>query len=69
MLLPIHLLHSHSLKGGLILHRNDYAAAEWGEMCARALKPLAVSDEPFIHTGWDSLKKEGDMDALINKDL
>jgi hypothetical protein len=56
-------------KGGLILHRHDDVAAEWDEMCARALKPSAVSDEPFIHTGRDSLKKKGDTDAPIDKDL
>ena len=44
-------------KRGLILHRHDDVAAEWSEMCARALKPLAVSDEPFIHTSRDSLKR------------
>lgn len=56
-------------KGGLILHRHDDVATEWGEMCARALKPSAVSDEPYIHTGWDSLKKQGDTAAPIDKDL
>ena len=36
-------------------------------MCARALKPLAVSDEPYIHTGRDSQKKKGDEDAPIDQ--
>ena len=45
-------------KGGLILHRHDDVAMEWSEMCARAraLKPSAVCDGPYIHTGQDSLK-------------
>ena len=30
---------------------HDDVAAEWGEMCARALKSSAVSDKPYIHTG------------------
>jgi hypothetical protein len=38
-------------------------------MCARALKPSAVFDEPYIHTGQDSLKKKGNTDAPIDKDF
>ena len=57
-------------KGGHILHHYNDVAAEWGEMCARgALKPSAVSNEPFIHTGWDPWKKKGDTDAPLDKDL
>ena len=56
-------------KGGLILHRHDDVAAEWGEMCARALKPSAVSDEPYIHTGRDSQRTQGDEDTVIDKNL
>ena len=56
-------------KGGLILHRHDDVAAEWGEMCACALKPSAVFDEPFIHTGRDKQKTPGPTDAPIDKDL
>ena len=56
-------------KGGLILHRHDDVAAEWGEMCSRALKPSAVSDEPFIHTGRDNQRTPGLTGAPIDKDL
>ena len=56
-------------KGGLILHRHDDVTAEWGEMCARALKPSAVSDEPFIHTGRDAQKTPGATVAPIVKDV
>jgi hypothetical protein len=56
-------------KGGLILHRHNDVAAEWGEMCACALKPSAISDEPFIHTGRDSQQRPGDEGKLIDKDL
>ena len=37
--------------------------------CARALKPSAVSNEPHIHTGRDSLKTKGAEDKPIDKDL
>ena len=56
-------------KRGLILHCLNDVATEWSEMCARALKPLTVSDEPFIHTGWVSLNRKGNEDTPINKDL
>jgi hypothetical protein len=56
-------------EGGLILHRHDDVAAEWGEMCSHVLKPSAVSDEPFIHTGRDKQKTPGPTDASIDKDL
>ena len=56
-------------KGGLILHRHNDVAAEWGEICARALKPLAVSDEPHIHTGRDAPKATGTTGAPIDPDL
>ena len=46
-------------KGGLILHRHNDVAAEWGEICARALKPSAVYDEPHIYTSQDTLKATG----------
>jgi hypothetical protein len=38
-------------KGGLVLQRHDDVAAEWHHLCAQALTPSAVSDEPLIHTG------------------
>jgi hypothetical protein len=38
-------------KGGLVLLRHNDLAAEWGEMCAAALTPSAVSTEPLIHKG------------------
>jgi IS1 family transposase len=37
-------------------------------MCARTLKPSAVSDEPRIHTGRDSRNKKGAEDIPIDKD-
>ena len=45
------------------------ATTEWGEMCAHALKPSAVSDEPFIHTDRDTQKAPGATVAPIDKDL
>ena len=33
-------------KGGLILQRHDNLASEWHQLCAEALKPCAVTDEP-----------------------
>ena len=56
-------------KGGLVLHRHNDVAAEWGEICARALKPLAVSDEPHIHTGRDAPKATGTTGAPIDPDI
>ena len=56
-------------KGGLITHRHDDVAAAWSEFCARALKPSAVSHEPYIHTGRDTLKKAGVADTSIEKDM
>lgn len=35
-------------KGGLIHSRHDDLAQEWHELCAKALKPANVSDEPAI---------------------
>lgn len=40
-------------KGGLILMRHNDVAAEWHELCARALTPSSVSDEPLIYSGRD----------------
>jgi hypothetical protein len=31
--------------------RHNDVAAEWHHLCAQALQPSAVSDEPLIHTG------------------
>ena len=36
-------------KGGLVLLRHNDVAAEWHHLCAQALSPAAVSDEPLIH--------------------
>ena len=36
-----------------MLRHNDIAS-EWHELCAHALTPSAVSDEPLIHSGQDS---------------
>ena len=38
-------------KGGLVLLRHNNVAAEWHQLCAQALTPAAVSDEPLIHRG------------------
>jgi hypothetical protein len=38
-------------------------------MCARALKPSAVSDESYIHTGRDSQQRKGDEGKPIDKEL
>ena len=40
-------------KGGLVLLRHNDVAAEWHHLCAQALTPSAVSDEPLIHRGRD----------------
>ena len=41
------------MKGGLIIQRHGDIAAEWHHLCAEALKPSAVTDEPLIHTSRD----------------
>ena len=38
-------------KGGLVLLRHNDVVAEWHHLCAQALSPAAVSDEPLIHSG------------------
>jgi hypothetical protein len=35
-------------KGGLVIHRHDDVAGEWHQLCASALSPTKVSDEPLI---------------------
>ena len=45
-------------KGGLILLRHNDVANEWHELCAQALTPSAVSDEPLIHNGQDSRNRD-----------
>jgi hypothetical protein len=40
-------------KGGLVLLRHNTVAREWHHLCAMALIPSAVTDEPLIHTGRD----------------
>ena len=37
--------------GGLVLLRRNDMAGEWHRLCAQALTPVAVSDEPLIHSG------------------
>lgn len=37
--------------GGLVLLRHNDVAAKWHQLCAMALTPSMVSDEPLIHTG------------------
>lgn len=38
-------------QGGLVLLRHNDIASEWHELCAHALKPSCVRDEPLIHKG------------------
>jgi hypothetical protein len=40
-------------KGGMIISRHNDVCAEWGHLCAQALSPSAVSDEPLINSGRD----------------
>jgi hypothetical protein len=37
-------------KGGLVLLRHNDVVAEWHHLCAQALPPSAVSDEPLIYS-------------------
>jgi hypothetical protein len=46
-------------KGGLVLLRHNDVAAEWHQLCAAALTPSAVSDEPFIFSGRDCTEAQG----------
>jgi len=46
-------------KGGLVVIRHNDLAAEWHELCATALTPSAVSDEPLIHTGRAARGEQG----------
>ena len=39
--------------GGLVILRHNELAKEWHRLCAQALTPSAVSDEPLIHSGRD----------------
>jgi hypothetical protein len=38
-------------KGGLVLLCHNNVVAEWHHLCAQALSPAAVSDEPLIYSG------------------
>jgi hypothetical protein len=40
-------------RGGLVTLRHNDVAAEWHTLCAQALTPSAVSDEPLIFSGRD----------------
>ena len=40
-------------KGGLILQRHNDIATEWGQLCAQALTPSVVTDEPLIQNSRD----------------
>jgi hypothetical protein len=40
-------------KGGLVMLRHNDVAAEWHHLCAQALTPAAVTDEPLIHPSRD----------------
>ena len=39
--------------GGLVLLRHNDVAGEWHRLCAQAMTPAVVSDEPLIHSGRD----------------
>ena len=41
-------------KGGLVTLRHNDVMAEWHHLCALALTPSVVSDEPLINTGRDN---------------
>ena len=45
-------------QGGLMGLRHDDAKYEFSDMCAKALKPSSVSDEPLIHSGQDTGAKK-----------
>jgi hypothetical protein len=46
-------------QGGLVTLRHNDVAAEWHHLCARALTPAAVSDEPLIHHSRDGAAGTG----------
>ena len=46
-------------KGGLILLRHTDLVNEWHELCAQAITPSAVTDEPLIHTGQSRQRGDG----------
>ncbi len=48
---PFTMEHAVSCKqGGLILRRHNDLCKEWHALCAQALTPTAVTDEPLIHS-------------------
>jgi hypothetical protein len=52
---PFSVEHAMSCKaGGLVTLRHNDVAAEWHQLCAQALTPSAVSDEPLIHSSRDN---------------
>jgi hypothetical protein len=44
-------------KGGLVSLRHNDVAYEWHQLCAQALTPSAVTDEPLIHSGRDTQQR------------
>jgi hypothetical protein len=42
-----------------VLLRHNDVAAEWHQLCAAALTPSAVSNKPFIFSGWDGIEAQG----------
>ena len=51
---PFSVEHALSCKtGGLVTLRHNDVAYEWHQLCAKALTPSAVTDEPLIHSGRD----------------
>jgi hypothetical protein len=51
-------------RGGLVLLRHNDVAAEWHQLCAAALTPSAVSDEPLILSGRDGIDAQGNAAEL-----
>ena len=44
-------------QGGYVTLRFNTVATEWHQLCAQALSPSAVHDEPTIYTGRDALQQ------------
>ena len=56
-------------KGGLVLLRHNDVCGEWGQLCAQALTPSAVSDEPLIHSSRDRRAADGTSPTDVDPEL
>lgn len=56
-------------QGGLIGLRHDDSKYEFNDMCAKALKPSAVSDEPLIHSGQDTGAQQRDRNTIQHRNF